>query len=71
MDIKIWKYRHYKWMDYEVLWVARHSETLEYLVSYKCLYNNPDWIFWVRPYDMFLENVIVDGEEKPRFEFIG
>ena len=60
------RYRHYKGLDYEVLGVVRHSETLEPLVLYRPLYNNSG--DWVRPYAMFLETVLVDGVRRPRFE---
>ncbi|MFT6222107.1 MAG: hypothetical protein ACJA0C_001515 [Candidatus Endobugula sp.] len=61
-------YKHYKGQDYQVIEVARHSETQEWLVVYRCLYG--DSSLWVRPYDMFVETVLIDGEEKPRFEYI-
>jgi hypothetical protein len=63
------RYRHYKGGDYEVLAVARHSETLEALVVYRPLYNDSGW--WVRPYAMFIERVLVDGVEQARFEHQG
>jgi hypothetical protein len=62
-------YRHYKGNLYEVLDLARHSESLEYMVVYKALYG--DFGLWVRPYDMFIEDVIVDNQSKKRFQFIG
>ncbi|SEL59960.1 DUF1653 domain-containing protein [Halomonas daqiaonensis] len=58
-------YRHYKGPLYEVLGVARHSETEEKLVAYRALYG--DYGLWVRPLDMFLETVEVQGEPVPRF----
>jgi hypothetical protein len=61
-------YKHYKGQSYQVMEVARHSETQEWLVVYRCLYG--DNSLWVRPYDMFVETVVIDGEEKPRFEYI-
>ncbi len=72
--MQLWKYRHYKWKEYEVIWVARHSETLEELVVYKALYTSPE--FWtdalrVRPLTMFQENVLVNGKEVARFMYIG
>lgn len=63
------RYRHYKGGAYEVLAVARHSETLEAVVVYRPLYNDSGW--WVRPWAMFVENVVVDGVERPRFERVG
>jgi hypothetical protein len=67
--IKLGKYRHYKGNEYEVIGVARHSETLEDLVVYKALYGNYD--LWVRPLNMFLEEVEVNGKKVKRFEYIG
>jgi hypothetical protein len=68
MDIPAGRYRHYKGKDYEVLFTARHSETEEWLVVYRCLYG--DFSRWVRPLSMFTEIVCVDGEEMPRFKLI-
>jgi hypothetical protein len=59
------RYRHYKGGEYEVVSVARHSETHEPLVVYRPLYNDTGW--WVRPYAMFVEDVVVDGVRQPRF----
>lgn len=59
------RYRHYKGGEYEVIGVARHSETLEPLVLYRPLYNDSG--LWVRPFAMFVGNVEIDGECKPRF----
>lgn len=62
-------YRHYKGALYEVIGVARHSETEESVVAYRALYG--DYGLWVRPLDMFTETVEVQGEngtvEQPRF----
>lgn len=60
------RYRHYKGGEYEILAVARHSETLEPVVVYRPLYNDSGW--WVRPFGMFVENVVIDGVTRPRFE---
>lgn len=71
--MKLGKYQHYKGNFYEVIEVAHHSETLEELVVYRALYFHEEYgqnSLWVRPKEMFLENVIIDGEEKPRFKFI-
>lgn len=59
------RYRHYKGGEYEVLGVARHSETLEPLVLYRPLYNDSG--LWVRPYAMFFGQVEVNGTPQPRF----
>ena len=64
-DIAIGRYRHYKGNLYEVLGVARHSETGEQLVVYTALYGERG--LWVRPLAMFRESVTVDGEDVPRF----
>lgn len=65
MTISPGVYRHYKGNDYQVIGVARHSETDEELVVYRCLYG--DYSLWVRPLSMFVEHVLVDGRETPRF----
>ncbi len=67
-EIKLGKYRHYKGKEYEVLGVAKHSETLEYLVVYRALYGDGE--LWVRPLAMFSEKVEIDGKKISRFEFI-
>lgn len=59
------RYRHYKGKDYQVIDIARHSETEEWLVIYRCLYG--DQSLWVRPLSMFRETVEVAGEQVPRF----
>lgn len=64
-------YQHYKGKNYIVKDLARHSETLEWLVLYECLYENPEGKLWVRPMGMFMENVTVDGKTVPRFKYIG
>lgn len=59
------RYRHYKGGEYEVVGVARHSETLEPLVVYRPLYNATG--LWVRPHAMFFGQVEVDGRMQARF----
>lgn len=59
------RYRHYKGNDYEVIGVARHSETREELVVYRALYG--EFGLWIRPVDMFGEDVTVDGKTVKRF----
>ena len=68
-SIKPGRYLHYKGRQYQVIDVARHSETLEEMVVYRPLYG--DQALWVRPAKMFNESITVDGEQIPRFEFIG
>lgn len=68
--LEIGMYKHYKGKMYEVLFIAKHSETLEDLVVYKPLYKSSLSEYWVRPLSMFLETVIVDGTEIPRFKKI-
>ena len=62
------RYRHYKGNEYTVLGLARHSETLEEIVVYRQEYG--DHGLWVRPKAMFLETVMVDGQEVPRFQHL-
>ena len=72
-QIRLGLYRHYKGLDYEVIGVANHSESLEEMIVYKALYDAEPFgknALWVRPCKMFFENVIVDGKEVPRFEFV-
>lgn len=67
-DIKLGKYRHFKGNEYEVIGVAKHSETLEDMVVYKALYG--DGGLWVRSAQMFNETVVLNGETVKRFTFI-
>jgi hypothetical protein len=59
------KYRHYKGNDYQVIGLARHSETLEPLVVYRALYGEGG--MWVRTLAMFRETVEAGGVQVPRF----
>jgi len=68
MKIKKGIYRHYKGNEYEVLMVAKHSETEEEMVVYRALYG--EYGIWVRPLAMFLEKVEVNGETVDRFQFL-
>jgi len=63
-------YQHYKGMQYRVISLARHSETLEWMVYYQCLYDNPAGLLWVRPLEMFCESVEANGTIVPRFKLI-
>jgi hypothetical protein len=62
------RYRHYKGGEYEVVGVARHSETNEPLVVYRPITNDSAW--WVRPHAMFFGTLAVGGVWVPRFERI-
>ena len=63
------RYRHYKGKTYTVIGVALHSETQEELVVYRQEYD--DHRLWVRPKQMFLETVKVEGQAVPRFRYVG
>lgn len=69
MDIKLGKYRHFKGNEYEVIAIAKHSETLEEMVVYKALYG--DGGYWVRPASMWNETLTREGKTFKRFEFLG
>jgi cyclomaltodextrinase / maltogenic alpha-amylase / neopullulanase len=67
------KYKHYKGGEYEVVGIARDEETLDKLIVYKALYETKDFpkgSLWVRPLEMFMEEVDVEGELVPRFSMI-
>lgn len=66
--IELGMYRHYKGNEYEVIGIARHSETLEPMVIYRAMYGERE--FWVRPLEMFLEKIQIEGVLKYRFEKI-
>lgn len=68
IDLKPGIYRHFKGANYEVLRLARHSETEEWLVIYRQLYG--DGACWARPLQAFVEEVEVDGEKVPRFAWL-
>jgi len=71
MKIKKGKYQHYKGKEYEVIGLAKHSETLEELVVYKALYQPEGENLWVRPLSMFIEDIEIEGIKKPRFNYLG
>ena len=68
-DIKPGRYRHFKGNEYQVIGMARHSETEEELVVYRPLYGEGG--LWVRPVSMWNELVTRDGKTQPRFVYIG
>jgi hypothetical protein len=69
MHLKLGLYRHFKGHEYRVVGVARHSETMEEMVVYINTKDEKD--IWVRPLQMFLETVEVNGSVRKRFEWVG
>ena len=68
-EIKLGKYRHFKGMEYEVIGLARHSESDEKMVVYRALYGEGE--LWVRPASMWNETVERNGVVYQRFTYIG
>lgn len=68
-DIKLGRYRHFKGNEYEVIGIANDSETLEKMVVYRALYGEGE--LWVRPVEMFNEDVTRDGKTFKRFTYLG
>ena len=68
MEIKKGKYRHFKGNEYEVLFTAKHSETLEEMVVYRALYGQGE--IWVRPVSMWNETIEKDGKTTLRFTYV-
>jgi DNA-binding response OmpR family regulator len=68
-DVFPGKYRHYKGNYYQVIAVARHSETEEEMVVYRKLYDDFSW--WVRPKKMFIETIMINDTPVRRFLYIG
>lgn len=66
-EIRLGKWRHFKGGEYEVLGIAKHSETLEPMVVYRALYGEKE--IWVRPLSMWNETVELDGKVYKRFTF--
>lgn len=69
MEIKKGRYRHFKGNEYEVVGIAKHSETSEPMVVYKSVVDDSD--MWVRPLAMWNETVTRDGKTFKRFEYLG
>lgn len=67
-EIRLGRYRHFKGNEYEVITLAKHSETMEEMVVYKALYGEGG--YWVRPASMWNETVERDGKVFKRFEYI-
>jgi len=72
MELKLGIYKHFKTGNlYRVIGVGKHSETLEDLVFYEALYDNPKSKFWIRPANMFFdEKIAPDGSKLQRFTFV-
>lgn len=68
-NIKMGRYRHFKGGEYEALYIAKHSETLEDMVVYRALYGEGG--VWVRPASMWNETVERGGKTYKRFTYIG
>ena len=68
MQIKLGRYRHFKGKEYEVIGIAKHSESLEEMVVYRALYEGGG--MWVRPASMWNETVERDGQVFQRFTWI-
>ncbi len=68
-EIKIGRYRHFKGNEYQVLYIAKHSETLEKMIVYQALYGEKG--IWVRPTSMWNETVEWNGIIVRRFTYIG
>ena len=66
MEPKLGKYRHYKGNEYEVIGIAKHSETHVELVVYRSCKDKNE--IWVRPREMFIENVSINDQSIPRFK---
>jgi len=69
MNIKPGRYRHFKGNEYEVIGIAKDSETMVEVVVYRALYGERG--LWVRSAQMFAEVIERDGKRMPRFEYIG
>lgn len=72
-QVKKGVYEHYSGKRYRVLFVGNHSETLEKVVIYQALYDDPTFgpnAVWARPYSMFIETVIIEGKKLSRFTLI-
>ena len=66
--ISVGRWRHFKGNEYEVIGIAKHSETLEPMVIYRALYGEGE--LWVRPAHMWNETVERDGTVYRRFTYV-
>jgi hypothetical protein len=69
IELKLGRYKHFKGNEYELIYIAKHSETLEDMVVYRALYG--DYGIWVRPKSMWNEIVEHNGNKVNRFQYIG
>ncbi len=67
--LQLGRYRHFKGKEYEVIGIAKDSESLRELVVYRALYGERG--LWVRSLEMFTEIVERDGQRMPRFQYVG
>ncbi|PCJ48667.1 MAG: hypothetical protein COA74_08130 [Gammaproteobacteria bacterium] len=67
MSLKLGFYKHFKGNRYQVIDVARHSETLEEYVVYRALYGDKG--LWIRPLEMFMESIKRDDKTIQRFQY--
>jgi Uncharacterized protein conserved in bacteria len=67
-DVRLGRYRHFKGNDYELIMIATYSETLEKVAVYKALYGEEG--IWVRPLDMFTEEIVHNGIKVKRYTYI-
>lgn len=73
-ELKPGRYQHYKGKFYELIGVGKHRETFEEFVVYRALYNSEEFgekSLWIRSKKMFIENVMVEGKQVPRFRYVG
>ncbi len=70
-NVRVWEvYRHYRWTIYKIIGIWKHSETLEDLVIYEALYDNPVSKIWCRPLSNFTEEILIQNKKIKRFEIV-
>ena len=67
---KLGIYQHFKGKKYQVIGVAKHSQTLEEFVIYNALYDNKLSKLWIRPKNMFCQKIEKDGKTIDRFKYL-